>query len=157
MLLPLQGAGIVGIWHPGCRFALPRAVCSLPRWGAYIQDTSVQRPEDNVAWFCWPTYKTSNLLRIVYNLPSNTYIVTSFFIQRTTLWKTERFVEAYSWIELPEYGHRNGFDRSGYNNVWIHPGTEQSTGWNTVFPPRQMGRMPVSWLFRKKRVLFFAK
>jgi len=36
MLLPLQGAGIVDVLFPGCRFALPRAMCSLPFQGASI-------------------------------------------------------------------------------------------------------------------------
>jgi len=40
MLLPFQGAGIGDVWFPGCRFALPRAMCSLPRRGASIQGTA---------------------------------------------------------------------------------------------------------------------
>ena len=27
--------------NPGCRFALPRAMCSLPLQGAFIQGTSI--------------------------------------------------------------------------------------------------------------------
>ena len=31
-----QGAGIVDIWFPGCRYALPRAMCLLPFQGALV-------------------------------------------------------------------------------------------------------------------------
>ncbi|WP_288083365.1 hypothetical protein, partial [Xylanibacter rodentium] len=36
------------VLFPGCRFALPRAMCSLPRWGAPIQSSFILRPYDNV-------------------------------------------------------------------------------------------------------------
>ena len=35
MLLPFQGAGILAYIFPGCRCALPRAMCLLPLQGAH--------------------------------------------------------------------------------------------------------------------------
>ena len=41
MLLPFQGEWVIEHKNPGCRFALPRAMCSLPLQGAFIQGTSI--------------------------------------------------------------------------------------------------------------------
>ena len=47
MLLPLQGAGIITNESPGCRYALPRAMCLLPFQGAHIHEKNL--PPKNAA------------------------------------------------------------------------------------------------------------
>ena len=37
----LSGRVCTIVLFPGCRFALPRAMCSLPLQGAFIQGTSI--------------------------------------------------------------------------------------------------------------------
>ena len=42
MLLPFQGACQTLLQYPGCRFALPRAMCSLPLRGVPINDPALK-------------------------------------------------------------------------------------------------------------------
>ncbi len=44
----LAGRVCTIVLFPGCRFALPRAMCLLPRWGASIQGASILYPDDYI-------------------------------------------------------------------------------------------------------------